>query len=156
MMYCQACGHQIHETAAACPSCEKPNMLLRSGEYQQSGWFSFKGRIPRKVFWLHYALPIWAVGVLAAIIDPILHAHGVLRGLVTIAFFVPNLAASVKRLHDRDHSGWLLLVMLIPIVGFIWIFVVTGFLRGTRGPNRFGGDPLPDYPFPAETAAASY
>jgi uncharacterized membrane protein YhaH (DUF805 family) len=35
-----------------------------------------------------------------------------------------------------------MLVMLIPIIGSIWLFIETGLLRGTIGPNRYGGDPV--------------
>jgi uncharacterized membrane protein YhaH (DUF805 family) len=78
-------------------------------------------------------------------------------------------ALAAKRLHDRDRTGWWLGAQILVnfagvglmilsqslnqpllknvgallIVGFtLWLFVEIGFLRGTRGPNRFGGDPL--------------
>ncbi len=31
---------------------------------------------------------------------------------------------------------------LIAMIILLWLFIVTGFLRGTNGPNRFGADPL--------------
>nr|WP_319385960.1 DUF805 domain-containing protein [uncultured Roseibium sp.] len=46
----------------------------------------------------------------------------------------------VRRNHDRDASGLLLLIIFVPIVGFfygIWIFIANGFFPGTPGPNRF-------------------
>ncbi len=39
----------------------------------------------------------------------------------------------VKRMHDVDRSGWLLIV---PIVNLVAIFA-----DGTPGPNRYGDDP---------------
>jgi uncharacterized membrane protein YhaH (DUF805 family) len=75
-------------------------------------------------------------------------------------------AASIKRLHDRDNSGWWMVPFFIApglfrqfedrlgdsdAVAFlglvvsilcIWGFVEIFYLRGTRGPNRFGPDPL--------------
>jgi uncharacterized membrane protein YhaH (DUF805 family) len=86
------------------------------------------------------------------------------------------LATSVKRLHDRNKTGWwIVLFYVLPwfyddlvdwlptqylpdwlahsilavlgailIVLSIWGIVEMGFLRGTRGPNRFGPDPLAD------------
>lgn len=75
-------------------------------------------------------------------------------------------ATSIKRLHDRDRGGcWTLPFFVVPglynqfadrlgespivaALGWIaaalmlWGFVETGLLRGTRGPNRFGPDPL--------------
>jgi uncharacterized membrane protein YhaH (DUF805 family) len=52
------------------------------------------------------------------------------------------IAIDVKRYHDRDRSGWWLLLLLIPVLGPLWLFVVLGFLKGTEGENRFGADPL--------------
>jgi len=48
----------------------------------------------------------------------------------------------VKRYHDRDKSGWWILILFIPLVGFIWFLIELGCLPGTPGPNRFGPDPL--------------
>ena len=49
---------------------------------------------------------------------------------------------SVKRWHDRDRSGWWVLLNLLPVIGWLWALVDNGFVRGTRGPNRYGADPL--------------
>ncbi len=55
-----------------------------------------------------------------------------------------GMAIQAKRWHDRDKSGWWSLIVLIPIIGWIWLFVECGLLRGTSGPNRYGSDPLVD------------
>ena len=68
-------------------------------------------------------------------------------GLFALAVFIPSIAVTVRRLHDRDMSGWWYLGVIvggmIPLVGFIITiaFVVIMFLPGTDGPNRFGPDP---------------
>lgn len=64
----------------------------------------------------------------------------------TILFFIfcliwVDLANSVKRWHDRDKSGWWILISIIPIVGPIWALIECGFLPGTYGNNRFGPSP---------------
>jgi uncharacterized membrane protein YhaH (DUF805 family) len=63
----------------------------------------------------------------------------------TILMYIPlvwtSLALGIKRYHDLNKSGWWILIGLIPIIGPIWQFVELGFLRGSRGPNRFGDDP---------------
>ena len=51
-----------------------------------------------------------------------------------------ELALGVKRLHDRDMSGWWTLISFVPFGGFI-LLVILGFLDGTQGPNRFGPSP---------------
>jgi uncharacterized membrane protein YhaH (DUF805 family) len=49
---------------------------------------------------------------------------------------------NAKRLHDRDKSGWWVLITLISILGDLWLVVECGCLRGTVGENRYGPDPL--------------
>jgi len=107
-------------------------------------WLSFQGRIPRRAYWLYIALPILAVHIVARIFDSIigLHILGPIAGLVMLW---PSLAGQAKRWHDRDKSAWWILIVLIPVVGWIWAFVEVGCLRGTTGANRFGGDPTGMY-----------
>lgn len=53
----------------------------------------------------------------------------------------PALAVSVKRWHDRDRSGWWLLLNLMPVVGWLWALVGNGLLRGTARPYRCDDGP---------------
>ena len=70
-----------------------------------------------------------------------------LLGLYALGIIVPSIAVVVRRLHDRDMSGWwylgVIVASMIPIVGMIagLAFLVLMFLPGTPGPNRFGPDP---------------
>jgi uncharacterized membrane protein YhaH (DUF805 family) len=54
--------------------------------------------------------------------------------------FLPSLAVSVRRLHDRDLSGWWILIGLVPVLGAI-LLLVWSCMEGTQGDNRFGPDP---------------
>lgn len=87
--------------------------------------------------------------------------------LLTLVFAWLYAAASIKRLHDRNKSGWWMvpfvgaaglygqfgdrlggsyataLVGLAVSIAFIWGFVEMCCLRGNPWPNRFGPDPLP-------------
>ena len=71
-----------------------------------------------------------------------------LAGIYLLAALIPGIAVTVRRLHDRDMSGWWYLgfiaLGMIPFVGWIAniAFLVILCLPGTRGPNRFGEDPL--------------
>ncbi|MBF0560714.1 MAG: DUF805 domain-containing protein [Alphaproteobacteria bacterium] len=56
--------------------------------------------------------------------------------------FWMGLCVTIKRYHDRNKSGWWILIQLVPLVGPIWYLIDVGFLRGTSGDNRFGPDPL--------------
>jgi hypothetical protein len=60
-------------------------------------------------------------------------------GLAVFAIltFIPQLAVTVRRLHDSDKSGWWLLLVLIPYVGAFIIFIFT-LLDSSSGFNRYG------------------
>ena len=66
---------------------------------------------------------------------------GVVSLWFALAALYPWIAVGIKRCHDRNRTGWFLLIGLIPLVN-IWLVVELGFLRGTVGQNRFGPDPL--------------
>ena len=106
-------------------------------------FFSLTGRISRRVFWL------WGVGTMVAVsvaASLLLGIAGVgdeqIAMIVNALMFWPGLAISVKRWHDRDKSGWWVLINLVPFIGWLWALIENGFLRGTAGPNRYGADPL--------------
>ena len=45
--------------------------------------------------------------------------------------------AVVRRLHDRNKSGWWLLIVLIPIIGPFWLFVDCGLLPAKEEGNSY-------------------
>ena len=103
--------------------------------------FSFRGRVPRKVFWLYGVLgPL----LVSAMLEMLLGIAGVPQRGIDLApnllLVWPCLAVAVKRWHDRDKSGWWLLLNLIPVIGWLWALVENGLLRGSVGANRFGPD----------------
>lgn len=64
----------------------------------------------------------------------------IIAAILSIIYFMTQLSLSVRRLHDTDRSGWWYLLAIIPLVGFVWLFVLFCF-DGTKGKNRFGADP---------------
>lgn len=64
-----------------------------------------------------------------------------------LAVVIPSIAVTVRRLHDRDLSGWWYLAFIVaslfPILNVIGsiAFLVFMLLPGTVGENRFGPDP---------------
>jgi uncharacterized membrane protein YhaH (DUF805 family) len=105
-------------------------------------YFSFKGRIGLKTYWLDGVLPILGFSVLVGILEGMTPTYSDFSGILTLLWRLliiwPSLALTVKRWHDRDKSGWWVLIGLIPIVGLIWAFIETGFISGTKGSNHYG------------------
>lgn len=102
-------------------------------------FFSFRGRIPRKVYWLA-SVPIGFLVAGAGFYEGF-YKDSILPLIVFLGLTWPALALQTKRWHDRGVSGWWILLGFVPIVG-IWAFIECGFIRGTRGSNRYGKDPL--------------
>jgi uncharacterized membrane protein YhaH (DUF805 family) len=105
--------------------------------------FSFRGRIPRRMFWL-MTIVAWVSLFGSVYVGAIWIPEEVLQFLVilpVVIFIWVSLAIQVKRWHDRAKSGWWILVGLVPVIGPIWATAETGFCRGTFGFNQYGRDP---------------
>jgi uncharacterized membrane protein YhaH (DUF805 family) len=145
------------------------NLLqLLFGEWLQL-LFGFSGRINRAKYWLTFVIYFIALFVLYILFSLFFSFPTDLLGLLLV-FSVPfipiiisSFAVGIKRLHDRNKSGWWLLVFYLlpgaignigPYTGLdfvfqlaslalsIWALVELGFLRGTPGRNQYGPDPL--------------
>lgn len=110
----------------------------------QKFYLSPQGRVNRKQLWLYLVLPAVVVSIILSIIDASIgtvdpeSGLGLLSGLWSLIVLIPAIIVYIKRFHDRDKSGWWVLIGLIPIIGALWLLVELGFLKGTDGPNRFG------------------
>lgn len=102
-----------------------------------SKYATFSGRSSRSAYWwwtLFYVLIVIGASILdAAMKTPIF------TGLTWLALIIPNLAVLVRRLHDTDHSGWWVLIGLIPLVGAIVLIVFACIDSGP--PNKYGEGP---------------
>ena len=123
--------------------------------------FSFQGRIGRLQWWLlgniGYLLlfvMIWATGfsdLEEEFSRDVVDSYSIFLLVIIIVMLILaiwiNLAATVKRAHDLDQSGWVVLLFVvgafIPYVGFltaiIWL-VWFGFFRGSGQQNIYYTD----------------
>lgn len=111
----------------------------------------FSTRARRKEYWMFVLFNILAT-VVAMILDNLLGLtmspeipYGPFYGLVALALLVPGLAVGVRRLHDAGKSGWMYLIILIPLIGAIWLLVLL-LKDGVPGTNKWGPNPkeVPD------------
>lgn len=114
-----------------------------SGFDWKSFLWKFDGRISCGDFWLRFTLPFFAgylvFYAVGALLDPIFMLLPLLYVLAAIG---PALAVGVKRWHDRGKSGWWMLTLLVPVLGWLYAFVECGCRRGIPETNPYGPDPL--------------
>ena len=99
---------------------------------------NFQGRASLSAYWW-YALALFIVNAFLEIFSVAIGSVA-LSLLVDLAVFVVGLSAlsvAVRRMHDTDKSGWMLLIGLIPFVGWI-VVLIFALLPGTPNQNRFG------------------
>ena len=110
-------------------------------------YFIIKGRASRSEYWYFQLLfsPIafyagfWSDPVSTGMIDP--PPLYLISLALVVLLFIPAITSQVRRFHDKDKSGWFILINLIPFVGWIIVLVIC-IDKGTAGKNRFGEYPL--------------
>jgi uncharacterized membrane protein YhaH (DUF805 family) len=60
--------------------------------------------------------------------------------LTAMAFTLPQIAVSIRRLHDIGLSGWLMLIGIVPIIGALFMFVCA-LIPSQDGDNQHGPNP---------------
>lgn len=98
----------------------------------------FDGRAVRSEYW-YWTLFAALVSIATEVIDDQTGVE-IVGGLVGLALFLPGIGVSMRRLHDIDRSGWWVLLSFT-VIGMIPLFI-WACMRGTRGKNRYGVDPL--------------
>lgn len=164
-MFCTKCGHILADTDKFCTSC---GARVQRGQEETLTWtkvnapcdhphdtaelppvslgeavrlyFSrykdFSGRSRRSEYW-GATVAIWVVTLLLTLV---LGEESLLVSLWTLATLVPNLAISVRRLHDVGRRWVWLLWNLLPVVGQI-ILLVALCTDSQKQPNAWGESP---------------
>lgn len=119
---------------------------------------TFSGRARRGEFWTFWLVNAVIAGVLEGVgfaigrnDDGTFNSSGmalmVVVGLFGLASFIPNLAVTVRRLHDSGRSGGWFFIAFVPCIGGLWLLVLL-LLGGTPGANQYGEDPRTAAPVP--------
>lgn len=120
--------------------------------------FSFNGRIGRSEYWTIGLIRfLLMIGVLVSFVSNLTPGFGETTSVEFMEAFFSSFSGfthlilftvltvclyslETRRCHDRNVSGFWLLLLLVPIIGGfygLWIFIANGFFAGTQGPNRF-------------------
>jgi len=120
----------------------------------------FSGRARRREYWgtalfnviVQVALNVALVAVLAILfssieingevtVSPLLFVLiNIPRYIYSLVWLLPSLAVAVRRLHDIGKSGWNLLWIFLPIIG--WIMLIYWYCQDSQlGENKWGANP---------------
>jgi len=125
-------------TPAANPYA-KPNAAVAEAgeEYQEVKVFSTSGRIGR-VRYIAYGVGIYLLfGILGALLGYVIGNAGMV--IAWIAIMVVGFMLTIQRCHDFNTTGWLSLLVLVPLVNLIFWFI-----PGTDGDNNYGAKTPPN------------
>lgn len=94
----------------------------------------FHGRASRSEYWF-FALFVIVVLLVLQIV-----AHwrddSLLARLVGLALVTPVLAVGTRRLHDTNRSGWMQILVLLPLLG--WLAMLIFLTQDPAEPNHYG------------------
>ena len=105
----------------------------------------FSGRSSRQEY-IVFCLFIVFVPFLLAIIEGLFGLfpstdNSILGIIFNLAILIPNLAVTIRRLHDVNRSAWWILINLT-IIGIIPFAYWVCMKKSDEGENRFGSNPL--------------
>ena len=131
---------------------QAPSSQVDRGSTQEFGEvkiFGVSGRIGRVRFLAYFMGVNVVLGLITTAVEtlftvtmgesgaPIMFGTSV---LLIIAQLVLYFMFAIQRSHDMNVSGWLSLILLIPVIGFL-VFLIA---PGTSGENNYGAPPPPN------------
>jgi len=124
---------------------QTPAGQLQTDDDQAFGEVSFfnpSGRLNRLRYWAHgmtMAIVFYAVMIVGVILmaQGASFAGGALIAIGYLALIVFSFIIVIQRLHDLNKSGWMSLLMFVPLAN-IYLLVIVIFFQGTPGKNNYG------------------
>ena len=143
--FCPYCGAEPDPNAVICIKCgaalnrnvKSDYTTSTSGGVNDLGsavkacfnkYATFSGRANRSEFWFFYLF------MLIAMFVPFI------GWVAQLAFFIPYISVTVRRLHDVGKSGWWIFISLIPLAGWIWGILLL-CQASDEGENEYGANP---------------
>jgi uncharacterized membrane protein YhaH (DUF805 family) len=115
--------------------------LTNEPAYEEIKFFSPSSRLNRLRYWAHAMLvtiPFYVVLGISAFLG--MQVSVVFWGIAVLAYIAMvafGFILIIQRLHDLDKSGWLSLIILVPLANlFLLVFLI--FFKGTEGRNTYG------------------
>ena len=105
-------------------------------------YVDFTGRASRKEFWM-FVLVNMVISIIFSILTRIPFIRvifWIVFILFSLAVLLPGITLGIRRLHDINLSGWLMLLCLIPVVNVIFVFLLC-VIEGNQYDNQYGATP---------------
>lgn len=146
-MFCHNCGAEIKKGESFCSNCGNAVSGDSSGSAERvSPKFNldnlFSGRIGRKHWWLGVISVIGFLVILGLLIDELLIniSDSIFFVSVVIIYIAPLLSIHIRRLHDLNHPGWMVLLFAVPIANLILLLLLS-LSAGSSVENKYGSRP---------------
>jgi uncharacterized membrane protein YhaH (DUF805 family) len=97
-------------------------------------YINFNGRARRKEFWM-FTVANAAISIVIGLLNATTLSY-----LFSLALLLPSLAVWTRRLHDIGKSWQWLLLLIIPLIGWI-ILIVWAVREGEPDENQYGSNP---------------
>lgn len=138
----------------ATPKAEITPLNTGEIEFNESKWYSFSGRIGR-LRYLAYPMFSYLLSLLVALVVVLVLSFAGFRpeselasGIIGLIVMIPmmifgGIIYPIRRLNDLGKTGWLVLIMLIPIVNILFYLYLL-FGKGDAEENEYGNPPRPN------------
>ena len=162
-MFCHKCGVELDDNAKFCNKCGTkldgeestrrqtvPQNEISNGDFAQKVIFLFQkyfidvlknkyaksnGRATRAEYWYFALFQVLIYFGLFIIFAMFSRHPEVPANILSLALLIPSIAIGVRRLHDINMSGWLMLLILIPIVGAIILLLL--FIQPSKANSKY-------------------
>ena len=117
--------------------------------YCLKNYAKFDGRAGRPEYWF-YALFNTLIFFILQFLSSMLGLQYTMNDLITVyplasvwqvVTFIPSMAVGVRRMHDINRSGFWLLFLLLPLIGWLLIMIFA-VLKGNDDDNDYGSPNL--------------
>jgi len=100
----------------------------------------FYGRTSRHGFWMFFLIHA-GISILIITVEITLELYEVLDIGYSLLSLLPQLAITVRRLHDTGRSGYWIFIIAVPLIGIIALIIML-CEKGDSENNTFGFSPL--------------
>lgn len=97
--------------------------------------FNATGRASQSEYWFFYL----AIFIINIITEAVFNGMGmpIVNIIISLVLIIPFCFCAARRAHDCNMSGYCWLLLLIPLIGWLYL----GLKKGDEGENKYGAVP---------------